>query len=116
MLDNYEPSMESPDDADGGRCLDWEEAEPLLEQLEREIDLTYQQKDLQEGEWNPLIYEANGAWVFYNHAEPELPEVTHKLDEDLRQNIYNCIRKAFIDGYIVGFKLRVSGQRYVPGD
>jgi hypothetical protein len=115
MLDNYEPSMQPPDDLDGGRALEWDEVEPLLAQLQQELDRIYQQKAANGGDYNPLIADANGAWVFYNHAEPDLSPDVMDRDEDLQTNIYNCVRKAFIDGYMVGFKLRVSGQRYIAG-
>jgi hypothetical protein len=114
-LIEYTPSMCELDSPEGGHALDWELAVQEIAKLTAAIDQLYHHKASAPDKLNALLDDANNAWCSYNHAEPEDYERFEDDRDILKAEVYDCIRKAYIDGYMVGFQLRISGQRYSDG-
>lgn len=99
---DYTPPMEQ----DGGSAMEKAESNAAL----RDFNFLLEQmrtESISGDDADCLLKEAVAAWLCYNHCEI----YGNKDGEDIPIAELVC-RKSFIDGYMVGYRLRLTGETY----
>jgi hypothetical protein len=94
--DEYEPPMSE----NGGTPYEKDEAKKNVEEFNNLIEY--------DDEAYTLLGQASDVWLYYNHCAI----YKKSADGDYAEVYEHYIRKAFIDGYMVGYKLRLTGKTY----
>lgn len=98
--EEYEPPMSEQ----GGAPYEKDESKEKVEELN---DLLAYDDDAY-----TLLGQAHDVWLYYNHCA-----IYKKNANGDDTEVYeHYIRKAFIDGYMVGYKIRLTGKTYGAED
>ena len=102
---DYTPTIQEIGAGEGGVALESDES---IERMDEWVDLL---EDMYHHTQDPegLFYEAFCAWLQYSHCA--IYETDNESGDEVE--IYeNYIKKAFTDGYMVGYALRLAGKTY----